>query len=120
MGNFMSGSAMLLQIHFSWVDIALHHSCQANAGRTANDLRLELAKTTTVVPPIPEDRFLCSLGHIFAAGYYSYKWAEVLIADAFAAFEDAGLDDPAAVFESFRGRDPEPMALLRHSGLLAS
>jgi oligopeptidase A len=145
--NFMSGSAMLRQIHFSWVDIALHHSYKANAGRTANDLRLELAKTTTVVPPIPEDRFLCSFGHIFAggyaAGYYSYKWAEVLSADAFAAFEDAGLDDPAAVaatgrrfrdtvlslggseppaavFESFRGREPEPTALLRHSGLLAS
>jgi oligopeptidase A len=145
--NFMSGSAMLRQIHFSWVDIALHHEYVAGTGRTANDLRLDIAKTTTVVLPIPEDRFLCSFGHIFAggysAGYYSYKWAEVLSADAFAAFEDAGLDDPkavettgrrfrdtvlalggseppAVVFESFRGREPEPTALLRHSGLLAS
>jgi oligopeptidase A len=93
--NFMSGSAMLRQIHFSWVDIALHHEYVAGTGRTANDLRLDIAKTTTVVLPIPEDRFLCSFGHIFAggysAGYYSYKWAEVLSADAFAAFEDAGL-----------------------------
>jgi oligopeptidase A len=145
--NFMSGSAMLRQIHFSWVDIALHHSYLPGPGKTANGLRLELAKTTTVLSPIPEDQFLCSFGHIFAggyaAGYYSYKWAEVLSADAFAAFEDAGLDDaqavqtagrrfrdtvlslggskpPLEVFESFRGRQPEPTALLRHSGLLAS
>ena len=77
----------------------------------------------------------------YSAGYYSYKWAEVLSADAFAAFEEAGLDDPDAmaevglrfrqtvlalgggthpsdVFRAFRGRDPEPDALLRHSGLL--
>ena len=94
-----------------------------------------------------EDRFLCSFGHIFAggysAGYYSYKWAEVMSADAFAAFEEAGLDDekavmetgrrfretvlsmgggkhPSEVFKAFRGRDPSPDALLRHSGLIAS
>jgi oligopeptidase A len=99
------------------------------------------------LPPIPEDNFLCSFGHIFAggyaAGYYSYKWAEVLSADAFAAFEEAGLDDesavrtvgkrfkdtvlslggslhPMAVFESFRGREPQPEALLKHSGLIAA
>ncbi len=145
--NFMSGSGMLRQIHFSWVDIALHHSYLPGPGQTANGLRLELAKTTTVLQPIAEDQFLCSFGHIFAggyaAGYYSYKWAEVLSADAFAAFEDAGLDNPQAVqqagyrfrdtvlslggsqpplevFASFRGRQPEPTALLRHSGLLAS
>jgi oligopeptidase A len=144
--NFMSGSAMLRQIHFSWVDIELHHRYQPG-GKTANEIRLELAKNTTVMTPIAEDQFLCSFGHIFAggyaAGYYSYKWAEVLSADAFAAFEDAGLDDPQAVaqtgrrfrdtvlslggskpplevFESFRGRQPEPAALLRHTGLIAS
>ena len=96
------------------------------------------------MPPLPEDRFLCGFGHIFAggyaAGYYSYKWAEVLSADAFGAFEDAGLDDPAAVastgrrfrdtvlalggsrhpmevFRAFRGREPSTEALLRQSGL---
>ena len=94
--------------------------------------------------PIPEDRFLCAFGHIFAggysAGYYSYKWAEVLSADAFAAFEEAGLDQedtvrsigarfrdtvlslggsrsPSEVFEAFRGRQPSSDALIRHSGL---
>jgi oligopeptidase A len=100
----------------------------------------------TVVPRLAEDRFLCSFSHIFAggyaAGYYSYKWAEVLSADAFGAFEEAGLDDtaavaelgqrfratvlaeggsrsPQAVFRSFRGRAPSVDALLRHSGLAA-
>jgi oligopeptidase A len=87
---------------------------------------------------------LCGFGHIFgggySAGYYSYKWAEVLSADAFSAFEEVGLENEAAiratgrrfrdtvlslggsrhpseVFESFRGRQPSPEALIRHTGL---
>src|SRR5690606_35247743 len=102
---------------------------------------------TTVLPPLPEDRFLCSFTHIlgggYAAGYYSYKWAEVLSADAFAAFEEAGLENeqaliatgrrfrdtvlalggsrhPMEVFKEFRGRAPTTEALLRHHGLLGS
>ena len=90
------------------------------------------------------NRFLCAFSHIFAggyaAGYYSYKWAEILSADAFSAFEEVGLDDdeavtrigrgfrdtvlalggsrhPLEVFKEFRGREPDPEALLRHSGL---
>ena len=87
---------------------------------------------------------LCSFSHIFsggyAAGYYSYKWAEVLSADAFSAFEESGLDDeeavakvgrrfrttvlslggsqhPMDIYREFRGREPDPTALLKHSGL---
>ena len=94
--------------------------------------------------PLKEDQFLCSFGHIFAggyaAGYYSYKWAEVLSADAFSAFEECDLDNerevkskgmlfketvlslggskhPKEVFQLFRGREPRTDALIRQSGL---
>lgn len=144
--TYMSGSAMLRQIHFSWVDLELHHRYQPDGSETAEDLRRRLAEKTTVLAPLPEDRFLCAFGHIFsggyAAGYYSYKWAEVLSADAFAAFEEAGLEDeqtiaqvghrfretvlalggskhPMQVFKAFRGREPNTTALLRHNGLAA-
>ncbi|MDX2256692.1 MAG: M3 family metallopeptidase [Pseudanabaenaceae cyanobacterium bins.39] len=143
--NYMSGSGMLRQIHFSLVDIALHHYYQAGGDETPSQLRSRLAQTTMIMPPLPEDNFLCSFGHIFAggyaAGYYSYKWAEVLSADAFAAFEEAGLENeeaitnigrryrdtvlalggsrhPMEVFKSFRGREPSTKPLLRHSGLI--
>ncbi|MGE5659993.1 MAG: M3 family metallopeptidase [Actinomycetota bacterium] len=142
--NYMSGSAMLRQLHFGFVDIELHHRYQPGGSETVVDIRNRLAKTTMVMPPLPEDAFLCGFGHIFAggyaAGYYSYKWAEVLSADAFAAFEEAGLEDekalqtighrfrdtvlglggslhPMEVFKAFRGREPSTKALLRHSGL---
>ena len=143
--NYMSGLGMLRQLHFGMLDMELHSNYQPGGDETPNDVRDRLAKTTSVLQPIPEDNFLCAFGHIFAggyaAGYYSYKWAEVLSADAFAAFEEAGLEDeeavrsvgkrfkdtvlslggslhPMEVFESFRGRQPETEALLRHSGLL--
>ncbi|MFM2304260.1 MAG: hypothetical protein RLZZ135_1670 [Cyanobacteriota bacterium] len=145
--TFMSGSGMLRQIHFSWLDLELHSRYQPGGDESIADVRNRLAKITMVIPPLPEDNFLCSFGHIFAggyaAGYYSYKWAEVLSADAFAAFEDAGLDDadaigttgrrfrdtvlslggskhPMEVFTAFRGREPDPSALLRHNGLFAA
>jgi len=144
--NYMSGNAMLRQLHFGLVDLELHHRYQPGGAETASDVRQRIAKTTTVLPPLAEDAFLCSFGHIFAggyaAGYYSYKWAEVLSADAFGAFEEAGLDNPQVlietgkrfrdtvlalggsqhpmdVFKSFRGREPSTESLLRHSGLAA-
>lgn len=144
--TYMSGSAMLRQIHFSWVDLELHHRYQPNGNETPQQVRQRIAEKTTVLPPLPEDSFLCAFGHIFsggyAAGYYSYKWAEVLSADAFAAFEEAGLDNeqtiaqvghrfrdtvlalggsqhPMQVFTAFRGREPNTAALLRHNGLAA-
>jgi oligopeptidase A len=143
--HYMSGSAMLRQLHFSRVDLELHHRYQPGGDETPADVRNRIAKTTTILPPLPEDAFLCAFGHIFgggyAAGYYSYKWAEVLSADAFAAFEDAGLNDedaiattgkryrdtvlalggslhPMEVFKAFRGREPSTEPLLRHSGLV--
>jgi oligopeptidase A len=143
--TFRAGSDMLRQLYFALTDLALHHSYEPDGGQTPFDVQHTIAAKTTTIPPLPEDRFLCGFTHIFgggyAAGYYSYKWAEVLSADAFGAFEEAGLDDPAAiartgrrfrdtvlalggsrhpmeVFEAFRGRAPTTEALLRHSGLV--
>ncbi|WP_009545075.1 M3 family metallopeptidase [Crocosphaera subtropica] len=143
--NYMSGSGMLRQLHFSFLDLELHHRYQPDSKETPADVRNRIAEKTTVMKPLPEDSFLCSFGHIFAggyaAGYYSYKWAEVLSADAFSAFEEAGLNDekavsetgkrfrdtvlalggsldPMEVFKAFRGREPQTEPLLRHSGLL--
>ncbi|MDF0553727.1 M3 family metallopeptidase [Kamptonema sp. UHCC 0994] len=142
--NYMSGSGMLRQLHFSLVDIELHHRYQPGGEESVTDIRNRIAKTTTVLPPLPEDSFLCAFGHIFAggyaAGYYSYKWAEVLSADAFSAFEEAGLENedaiastgarfrdtvlglggslhPMEVFKAFRGREPSTKPLLVHTGL---
>jgi len=145
--NYMSGSAMLRQIHFSLLDMELHYRYRPGRGETPKDVRDRIAKNTTVLPPLPDNSFLCVFGHIFgggyAAGYYSYKWAEVLSADAFAAFEEAGLENeqsiqamgrryrdtvlglggskhPMEVFKSFRGREPSTEPLLRHNGLVAA
>ena len=148
--NYMSGSMLLRQLHFALVDLELHHRYTPTpdpelATTSAAEVRTRLAEKTMVMPPLPEDQFLCSFGHIFAggyaAGYYSYKWAEVLSADAFAAFEEVGLDNEAAiqetgrryrdtvlslggsqhpmtVFKAFRGREPSTQALLRHNALV--
>lgn len=143
--TYMSGSVMLRQLHFGCVDLELHHRYQPGGNETVIDVRNRIAENTTVLKPLPEDAFLCAFGHIFsggyAAGYYSYKWAEVLSADAFSAFEEAGLEDekaiakigkrfretvlalggslhPMEVFKSFRGREPSTQPLLVHSGLV--
>ncbi len=145
--HFMTGSAILRQVNFGWIDIALHASYQPGGEETVWQVRDRIAEKTTILPPLPENAFLCSFSHIFsggyAAGYYSYFWAEVLSADAFSAFEEAGLEDaqqvssigrrfretvlalggsqhPMNVFKSFRGRQPSTQALLRHRGLVAS
>ena len=142
--TYRAGSDMLRQLYFSFTDLALHHEYQPGDSGGAFAVQRRVAERNAVLPLLDEDRFLCSFGHIFgggyAAGYYSYKWAEVLSADAFGAFEEAGLEDSAAVeqmgrrfretvlalggsqspmevFKAFRGREPDVKALLRHSGL---
>ena len=142
--TFMAGCATLRQVHFALTDLRLHSQWSDQLGISPDQLRRQLAPATTVIPPIDDDHFLCAFGHIFAggysAGYYSYKWAEVLSADAFSAFEEAGLDQeeqvqatgqrfrdtvlslggslsPAEVYQAFRGRAASTDALIRHSGL---
>ena len=144
--HFMTGNAILRQVNFGWVDMALHSEYRKGSGESVWEVRDRIAQKTAVMPPLPEDAALCSFGHIFsggyAAGYYSYFWAEVLSADAFSAFEEAGLENktevaaigrkfrdtvlslggsrhPMEVFKSFRGREPSTQALLRHRGLAA-
>ena len=143
--TYRSGSMTLRQIHFASTDLELHARFTPGQGETIFDREAKVAERTTVMKPLPEDRFLCGFSHIFAggysAGYYSYKWAEVLSADAFSAFEEVGLENedkvaetgrrfrdtvlalggglaPAEVFREFRGRDPSTEPLLRHNNLL--
>ncbi len=142
--TFQSGLMTLRQILFGMTDMELHDRYNPASSPSVFEVQRKIAEKTQVLPMLPDDRSLCSFSHIFAggyaAGYYSYKWAEVLSADAFSAFEEAGLNDDAAVartgrrfrdtvlslgggrepmrvFEDFRGRQPTPDALLRHSGL---
>ena len=143
--NYRSGSMVLRQLYFGHLDMELHHHYDPAGDETVSEVKDRVVAISTVVPPLPEDHFECSFSHIFAggysAGYYSYKWAEVLSADAFSAFEEAGLDDDAAivemghkfrdtvlaqggsrhpmdVFTDFRGRGPSTDALKRHTDLV--
>ncbi|TNF29123.1 MAG: M3 family peptidase [Deltaproteobacteria bacterium] len=145
--TFRAGTAFLRQLYFADLDLAIHHRYEPGGALTLAQVQADVVARNTVVPPLPEDRFICSFGHLFsggyAAGYYSYKWAEVLSADAFSAFEEAGLDDedavrevghrfrdtilalggsldPMSVFVRFRGRKPDTAPLLRHNGLVAA
>jgi len=147
--NFGSGTRYLRQCHFAMTDLELHARYAPGEGADAVfAAEARIAEKTMLMPAIAEDRFLCGFGHIFAggysAGYYSYLWAEVLSADAFGAFEEAGaLEDdatlsatgaefagtvlamgggaaPMEVFKAFRGREPSVEALLRHNGLVAT
>lgn len=143
--TYRAASGMLRQIQFGMTDMLLHSTFDPSGNQTAFDAFEEVSAKTSPMPPHPQNRFLCAFQHIFAggyaAGYYSYKWAEVLSADAFAAFEEAGLDNetavqeigqrfrqtvlslggsqhPMDVYRKFRGRNPDTEALLRHNGLL--
>ncbi|MCC2970985.1 M3 family metallopeptidase [Massilia sp. IC2-476] len=141
--NFQSGMMTLRQVEFSLIDMHLHYDFDPKAERTVQELIDDIRKQFAVMIPPGFNRFQHSFGHIFsggyAAGYYSYKWAEVLSADAYAAFEEAlesgqlqetgkrfqqeilavGGSRPALEsFRAFRGREPSIDALLRHSGMI--
>ena len=140
--NFQMGLQLVRQIELSLFDLRLHRDFDPAAGARVQEILEQVRAEVAVIHPPAWNRFPNSFSHIFsggyAAGYYSYKWAEVLSADAFAAFEDAGLFDPAtgrrflreilevggsrpaaASFKAFRGREPTIDALLRHSGIAA-
>ena len=142
--NFQSGLQMLRQVEFSLFDMHLHDHYDPNGRQTVAELLAEVRHQVAVVIPPDFNRFQHSFSHIFAggyaAGYYSYKWAEVLSADAYGAFEEAqgdpnrlaetglafhreilsvGGSRPALEsFTAFRGRAPSIDALLRHNGMV--
>jgi len=142
---YMAGSAMVRQLEFGLTDMKLHSTYDPDGPVHPFEVHREIAKRTQVLEPLKEDHFLCAFTHIFAggyaAGYYSYKWAEVLSADLYSAFEFAGFEkpdaiqemgkrfresflalgggvDPMKVFKDFMGREPSTEALLRHNNLL--
>ena len=144
--NFMIGNGTIRQLHFAKTDLRLHEVFGVDPTVTdPDDIEQSLANEMLVLPRLDNESQLPSFGHLFAggyaAGYYSYKWAEVLAADAFGAFREVGLDNddglravarrfretvlglggsrPAAeVYRMFRGRDATPDALLADQGLI--
>jgi len=140
--NFQSGMQMVRQLEFAVFDMRLHSDFDPAGGQSVQSLLDEVRAEVAVVCPPAFSRSQNSFSHIFAggyaAGYYSYKWAEVLSADAFSKFEENGIFDrrtgeeflqtileqggayePMELFIKFRGREPKIDALLRHSGLAA-
>jgi len=139
--NFQSGLQTLRQIEFALFDMLLHHDFDPEGERSLRQLLDAVRQRVAVIFPPEFNRFPNSFSHIFAggyaAGYYSYKWAEVLSADAYSLFEERGVLDPETgarfrreilgvggsrpaidSFVAFRGRPPSIDALLRHSGMV--
>jgi len=140
--NFQSAMIMVRQLEFSLFDFRLHLEFDPTQDKQVEKILAEVRDQVAVVKPPQFNRFAHSFSHIFAggyaAGYYSYKWAEVLSADAFSKFEEKGIFDrntgleflqsileqggsrePMDLFIEFRGRKPEIDALLRHTGIAA-
>lgn len=140
--NFQSAMQMLRQIEFGLFDFRMHAEYSPEKGDQIQTVLNQVRDEIAVVKAPSFNRFQHGFGHIFgggyAAGYYSYKWAEVLSADAFGKFEEDGIfnpetgksflnnilekggsDEPANLFAAFRGREPSIDALLRHSGIPA-
>jgi oligopeptidase A len=140
--NFQSALQMLRQIEFALFDFRLHRHYDPEMFVSTQAVLDQVRSEVAVVQPPEFNRFQNGFSHIFAggyaAGYYSYKWAEVLSSDAFARFEEEGVfnrdtgrdflnaileqggsQEAMALFENFRGRKPSVDALLRHSGIQA-
>lgn len=140
--NFQAGMLMVRQIEFSLFDFRIHLDYDPAKGGRIYEILEQVRNQVAVVRPPKFNRFAHSFSHIFAggyaAGYYSYKWAEVLSSDAFSLFEEKGIFDPETghafltnileqggsqdaltLFKNFRGREPEIDALLRHCGINA-
>jgi oligopeptidase A len=140
--NFQSGMMMLRQLEFSLFDFRMHLEYSAEKGANIQGMLDEVRSQVAVLTPPSFNRFQHGFAHIFAggyaAGYYSYKWAEVLSADAFSRFEAEGIfnpetgksfmnnilemggsEEPMTLFKRFMGREPNIDALLRHSGIQA-
>jgi len=138
--NFQSAMQMVRQLEFSLFDMRIHVEYQPGQGGHIYEILDAVRERVAVVPAADFNRFAHGFSHIFgggyAAGYYSYKWAEVLSADAYSLFEETGVfnresgkrflehileqggsADPMQLYRHFRGRDPDIRALLRHSGL---
>ena len=139
--TFLAGLAMVRQIEFALFDFRLHDEYDPARGSRVQEILAEVRSEVAVIEPPAYNRFAHAFGHVFggayAAGYYSYKWAEVLAADAFAAFEEArrvrprdgralpptrssrrgGSRNALDAFVEFRGRPPELDALLRQAGI---
>jgi oligopeptidase A len=137
---YQSGLQMVRQLEFALFDLRLHSDYEPSGARTVQELLEEVRARVAVIFPPAYNRFANNFSHIFAggyaAGYYSYKWAEVLSADAYSLFEENGVLDPVTghrfwdeilavggsrpaleSFVAFRGREPKLDALLRHSGM---
>lgn len=138
--NFQSAMMLMRQLEFSLFDFRIHLEYDPKQGGRTQAILDQVRAQYSVVPAAPYSRFPQSFSHIFAggyaAGYYSYLWAEVLACDAFSKFEEEGIfnqatglaflqkilekggsEDPDVLFRDFRGRDPELTPLLRHRGL---
>jgi oligopeptidase A len=141
--NFQSGMQTVRQLEFSLFDMHLHYDYDPDGAASPLDVLEKVRSQVAVLVPPAFNRFANGFSHIFgggyAAGYYSYKWAEVLSADAYSLFEESGVLNPVVgsrfrdeilsrggsrpaleSFVAFRGREPKIDALLRHNGMVGA
>ena len=142
--NFLEGIATLRQLSFGLLDMAYHGKSSSFGGQAIDDVKTfeeKAFENTKLYPDVAENCMSTSFSHIFqggySSGYYSYKWAEVLDADAFAFFQEKGIFDkevatkfkdnilskggtelPMELYKKFRGKEPKPDALLKRAGLI--